>query len=56
MEFFSICYKWFDGMIIIGVLIEYLLFEDVFYWEELKEIMEWSKMNVILMFYICWGV
>lgn len=56
MIFFNICYKKFDGMIIIGVLIEYLVFEDVLYWEEFKEIMEWSKINVILILYICWGV
>lgn len=46
----------FDGFIIIGVLVEIFVFEEVDYWEEFKYIMEYLKMNVIFMFYICWGV
>lgn len=42
-EFSRIRHKRFDGMIITGAPIEHLPFEDVSYWEELKEIMEWSK-------------
>ena len=30
-------------------------FEDVAYWDELKEIMEWSKSNVYSTLHICWG-
>lgn len=45
----------FDGLIITGAPIEHLEFEDVTYWEELKEIMEWSKENVTSTFHICWG-
>ncbi|GAA0182051.1 homoserine O-succinyltransferase [Clostridium sediminicola] len=45
----------FDGMIITGAPVEKMAFEDVDYWEELKEIMEFSKHNVTSTFHICWG-
>ena len=45
----------FDGMIITGAPIEHLEFEEVDYWEELKEIMDWGLENVFSLFYICWG-
>lgn len=45
----------FDGMIITGAPVETLEFEDVDYWDELCEIMEWSKENVTSTFHICWG-
>jgi len=45
----------FDGMIITGAPVETLDFEDVYYWEELKEIMEWSNKNVFSTMHICWG-
>lgn len=45
----------FDGMIITGAPIEHLPFEEVEYWEELCEIMEWSKTHVHSTFHICWG-
>lgn len=45
----------FDGMIITGAPVEQLEFEEVDYWEELCEIMEWSKSNVNSTFHICWG-
>lgn len=45
----------FDGMIITGAPVEHLEFEDVEYWDELCEIMEWSKGNVHSTFHICWG-
>ncbi len=47
--------KKFDGMIITGAPVEHLDFEEVEYWEELKEIMEWSKTNVHSTLHICWG-
>ena len=40
----------FDGLIITGAPIEHLPFEDVDYWEELTEIMEWTKTNVTSVF------
>ncbi len=46
--------KW-DGLIITGAPVENLEFEDVEYWEELKEIMDWSKDNVTSTLHICWG-
>lgn len=45
----------FDGMIITGAPVEQLEFEEVEYWDELCEIMEWSKTNVYSTFHICWG-
>ena len=45
----------FDGLIITGAPVEQLPFEEVDYWEELCEIMEWSKHNVYSTFHICWG-
>ncbi|WP_017755391.1 homoserine O-acetyltransferase MetA [Calidifontibacillus oryziterrae] len=45
----------FDGMIITGAPIEHLEFEDVNYWDELKEIMDWTVTNVTSTLHICWG-
>lgn len=45
----------FDGMIITGAPIEHLEYEEVDYWEELCEIMEWTKDNVTSTLHICWG-
>ena len=45
----------FDGMIITGAPVETLDFEEVDYWKELCEIMEWTKTNVTSTFHICWG-
>lgn len=47
--------KKFDGMIITGAPIEHLEFEEVDYWEELKEIMDWVLHNVTSTMFICWG-
>lgn len=47
--------KKFDGMIITGAPVEHLEFEKVNYWDELCEIMEWSKTHVTSTFHICWG-
>ena len=47
--------KNFDGMIITGAPVEQMPFEDVEYWEELCEIMEWTKTHVQSTFHICWG-
>ena len=45
----------FDGLIITGAPVEQMEFQDVAYWNELKEIMEWSKSNVYSTLHICWG-
>lgn len=47
--------RYFDGMIITGAPVEQLPFEEVDYWQELCEIMEWSKTHVHSTFHICWG-
>lgn len=45
----------YDGMIITGAPVEQMDFEEVDYWGELCEIMEWSKTHVFSTFHICWG-
>ncbi len=45
----------FDGLVITGAPVEHLPFEEVEYWDELCEIMEWSKTHVHSTFHICWG-
>lgn len=45
----------FDGLIITGAPVENLPFEEVTYWDELKEIMTWAQHNVTSTMYICWG-
>ena len=45
----------FDGMIITGAPVEHLPFEEVDYWPELCEIMQWSRSHVHSTMHICWG-
>ena len=45
----------FDGLIITGAPVELLEFEQVEYWDELCDIMEWSRSNVTTTLHICWG-
>lgn len=47
--------KKFDGLIITGAPVENLDFTEVTYWEELCEIMEWSKTHVFSTLHICWA-
>ena len=53
--FDDIKHQKFDGLIITGAPVEKMPFEEVEYWEELCEIMEWSKKHVTSTFHICWG-
>ena len=53
--FRDVRYRTFDGMIITGAPVEHLPFSEVDYWQELCEIMEWSKTHVHSTFHICWG-
>ena len=46
--------KKYDGMIITGAPLDFVAFEDVDYWEELKEIMEWTKTHVHCTLHSCW--
>lgn len=45
----------FDGLVITGAPIEHLPFEEVSYWNELKEVMAWTQTNVHSTFGVCWG-
>jgi homoserine O-succinyltransferase/O-acetyltransferase len=45
----------FDGLIITGAPIEHLPFEDVTYWEELTQVMDWTQTHVHSTFGVCWG-
>ena len=47
--------RYFDGLVITGAPVEMLEFEEVEYWNELCEIMEWSTTHVHSTFHICWG-
>ncbi len=47
--------KKYDGMIITGAPVELLPFEDVTYWEEMKEILDWAGHHVYSTLYICWA-
>ena len=47
--------NYYDGMIITGAPVELMPFEEVEYWNELCDIMEWSKTHVHSTFHICWG-
>ena len=54
-EFSEVKDRYFDGLIITGAPVEKMDFEDVEYWGELTEIMEWSKTHVHSTLHICWG-
>ena len=47
--------NFFDGMIITGAPVELMPFEEVDYWAELQEIMDWSEDHVYSTLYVCWG-
>jgi homoserine O-succinyltransferase len=47
--------QYYDGMIITGAPVEHLPFEQVDYWDELKEIMDWSVRRVTSTLHICWA-
>lgn len=47
--------KKFDGLIITGAPVETMEFEEVVYWDELTQIMDWSDKNVTSTLHICWG-
>ena len=47
--------EWFDALIVTGAPIERLPFEEVAYWKELTEIMEWSRTHCFRRLGICWG-
>ena len=53
--FDEVSHERFDGMIITGAPVEQLDFENVDYWDELCNIMEWTRHNVHSTLHICWG-
>ena len=53
--FDEVRHKKYDGMIITGAPVEHMAFEEVAYWDEVSEIMEWSKTHVHSTFHICWA-
>ncbi len=54
-KFQDIKHRKFDGLIVTGAPIEHLDFEDVTYWDEIKEIFDWTQTNVLSTFGVCWG-
>jgi len=54
-SFDELKHRKFDGMVITGAPVENMPFEEVDYWQELCEIMQWSTTNVHSTFHICWG-
>lgn len=53
--FEEVKYSKFDGLIITGAPVELMEFEEVDYWEEVCEIMDWSNEHVTSTLYLCWG-
>lgn len=45
----------FDGLIITGAPVEQMEYEKVDYWDEICQIMEWSKTHVTSTLHLCWG-
>ena len=54
-DFSDLKHRKFDGMVITGAPVEQLPFEEEDYWQELCQIMQWSKTNVHSTLHICWG-
>ena len=54
-QFSDVKDNYYDGMIITGAPVEKMEFEEVDYWQELCQIMEWSKTHVQSTLHICWG-
>lgn len=47
--------RYYDGFVITGAPVEQMEFEEVEYWDELCQVMEWSKTHVYSTVHICWG-
>ena len=54
-DFYDMKDERFDGMIITGAPVEMLDFEEVTYWDEIREIFDWTRSHVTSTFYICWA-
>lgn len=55
VTFDAIRRRHYDGMIITGAPVEHMEFEEVDYWKELTEIMDWSRTHVTSTLHLCWG-
>ena len=55
VSFAEVRHQSFDGLIVTGAPVETLPFEDVDYWGELTELLDWARTNVFSSFFICWG-
>lgn len=55
VKFEEVRRNYYDGMIITGAPVEHLAYEEVDYWQELTEIMDWSRSHVYSTLHICWG-
>jgi len=55
VPFQSVKQRKFDGLIITGAPIEHLAFQDVTYWDEMREVIDWSESHVHSTFGVCWG-
>ncbi len=55
VTFDSVKKNHYDGMIITGAPVEHLEYEEVNYWPELTQVMEWSRTHVTSTMHICWG-
>ncbi len=54
-NFSKIKNTYYDGMIITGAPVEMLPFDEVKYWKEFTQILDWARTHVTSTFYICWG-
>ncbi len=54
-DFDRICHNKYDGLIITGAPVEHLPFEEVTYWDELRQIMDWADKHVFSTMFICWA-
>lgn len=55
LTFSEVKEEFYDGMIITGAPVEKLPFEEVDYWQELQQVMDWGQTNVTSVVHICWG-
>lgn len=55
VSFEEVRHQRFDGLIVTGAPVETLPFEEVDYWPELIQVLDWAKTNVFSSFFICWG-
>ena len=55
INFDELAHNYYDGMIITGAPVEQIAFEEVRYWDELTNILDWARTHVISTLYICWA-